>query len=199
MTLSRSFQAGRRLGTLDAIRRIRARRKRAIAKIFAKRRPPSAANDIDLAMMEHAIGLANSAATNGEIPVAAVIYRGEEIIAVGANNRESSCDPTGHAEMIAIREAGQAIGGWRLTGCSMAVTLEPCPMCAGALVNARLDRLVYGARDAKAGACTSLYHIPTDARLNHRVEMIGGVLEPRCRELLRSFFRRRRAAKRKTA
>ena len=199
MTPSRFSHSSRKTGTLKAIRRIRARRKRSLTKKLAKRQSPTAANPIDIAMMEHAIGLANAAAMSGEIPVAAVVYRGEEIIAVGANNRESSCDPTGHAEMIALREAGRVLGSWRLIGCSMAVTLEPCTMCAGALVNSRLDRLVYGARDPKAGACSSLYHIPADSRLNHRVEMIGGVLEPRCGELLRSFFRRRRAEKRRTA
>ncbi len=199
MTPSRSIHSKRGAGTGDAIRRIRARRKRVMTSGLAKKKPPLTARPIDVTMMEHAIGLAKAAAVNGEIPVAAVVYRENEIIAVGANNRESSCDPTGHAEMIAIREAGRTLGKWRLTGCSMAVTLEPCTMCAGALVNARLDRLVYGAQDPKAGACSSLYRIPSDPRLNHRVEMIGGVLESRCVELLRSFFRRRRAENRRSA
>jgi len=153
-------------------------------------------DDVDVRMMERAIELARAAGANGEIPVGAVVYRGEEILGEAANNREHCCDPTGHAEMVALREAGTRLGSWRLADCSMAVTLEPCPMCAGALVNARLKRLVYGAFDPKAGACTSLFDIPGDRRLNHRVEMIGGVEEARCAELLKAFFRRRRAEKR---
>ena len=156
-------------------------------------------DDVDVRMMERAIELARAAGANGEIPVGAVVYRGEEILGEAANNREHCCDPTGHAEMVALREAGTRLGSWRLADCSMAVTLEPCPMCAGALVNARLKRLVYGAFDPKAGACTSLFDIPGDRRLNHRVEMIGGVEEARCAELLKAFFRRRRAEKRQAS
>jgi tRNA(adenine34) deaminase len=150
-------------------------------------------SDVDVRMMKRAIELARRAALSGEVPIAAVVYRGEEILGEAANNREAHADPTGHAEIVAIREAGRRIGEWRLEGCSMAVTLEPCPMCAGALVNARLGRLVYGATDPKAGACETLYRIPGDVRLNHRVEMVGGVLAPECVELLRAFFRERRA------
>ncbi len=150
----------------------------------------------DLRMMERAIELARQAGENGEIPVGAVVYRGEKIIAEAANNREATADPTGHAEMVALRLAGERLGAWRLEGCSMAVTLEPCPMCAGALVNARLEQVIYGAYDPKAGACCSLYDIPGDQRLNHRVHMIGGIEEARCAELLRAFFRRRRAERR---
>lgn len=149
--------------------------------------------EIDVRMMQRAIELARGAAREGEVPIAAVIYRGEEILGEAANNREAMADPTGHAEIVAMRVAGKRIGEWRLEGCSMAVTLEPCPMCAGALVNARLGRLIYGATDPKAGACETLYAIPGDSRLNHRVEMHGGVLAPRCVELLRSFFQERRA------
>lgn len=156
-------------------------------------------DDVDARMMERAIELARAAATEGEVPVGAVVFRGDEILGEAANNRESCCDPTGHAEMLALRAAGERLGSWRLEGCSMVVTLEPCPMCAGALVNARLNRLVFGAFDPKAGACTSLFDIPGDRRLNHRVEMIGGFEEARCAELLRDFFRRRRAEKRRTA
>ncbi|MBC04456.1 MAG: tRNA-specific adenosine deaminase [Phycisphaerae bacterium] len=162
---------------------------------IATRRHPEV-EPLDLRMMERAIELARSAAVADEIPVGAVIYRGEEILAEAANNREATGDPTGHAELVALRIAGERLGSWRLEGCSMAVTLEPCPMCAGALVNARLGRLIYGAFDRKAGACCSLFRIPEDQRLNHRVEMIGGVEEERCAELLRSFFRRRRAENR---
>ena len=152
---------------------------------------------VDLRMMERAIELAREAAGRDEVPVAAVIYRGDEIVAEAANNREATGDPTGHAEVVALRMAGEKLGTWRLDDCSMAVTLEPCPMCAGALVNARLGRLLFGASDPKAGACCSLYQIPQDQRLNHRVEMIGGIEEDRCAELLRAFFRRRRAEKRR--
>lgn len=163
-------------------------------RIASKKHPEI--DPVDLSMMERAIELARSASGANEVPVGAVIYRGEEILAEAANNRETTGDPTGHAELVALRLAGERLGSWRLEGCSMAVTLEPCPMCAGALVNARLDRLVYGAFDRKAGACCSLFQIPEDRRLNHRVEMIGGVEEERCAELLRAFFRRRRAEKR---
>ena len=163
-------------------------------RIASKKHPEI--DPVDLSMMERAIELARSAGGANEVPVGAVIYRGEEILAEAANNRETTGDPTGHAELVALRLAGERLGSWRLEGCSMAVTLEPCPMCAGALVNARLDRLVYEAFDRKAGACCSLFQIPEDRRLNHRVEMIGGVEEERCAELLRAFFRRRRAEKR---
>ena len=150
-------------------------------------------SEIDVRMMERAIELARRAALDGEVPIAAVIYRGGEVLGEAANNREAMADPTGHAEIVAMREAGKRLGAWRLEGCSMAVTLEPCPMCAGALVNARLGTLIYGATDPKAGACETLYAIPGDTRLNHRVEMHGGVLAPRCIELLRAFFKERRA------
>jgi tRNA(adenine34) deaminase len=151
-------------------------------------------SDVDVRMMERAISLARQAALNGEVPIAAIVYRGEEILAEAANNRERAADPTGHAEVVAIREAGRKLGEWRLSECSMVVTLEPCPMCAGATVNARIGRLIYGATDPKAGACETLYSIPCDPRLNHRVEMHGGVLADRCVELLRAFFKERRAA-----
>jgi tRNA(adenine34) deaminase len=148
--------------------------------------------DVDRAMMDRAIELAAKAAESGEVPVGAVLYRNDEIIAQAANNREATSDPTGHAEMIAIRQAGERLGTWRLNDCSLAVTLEPCPMCAGAMVNARLGRLIYGTTDPKAGACHSLFAIPTDPRLNHRVRVIGGIEAIRCRELLTTFFRMRR-------
>jgi len=135
---------------------------------------------IDIAMMDRAIELAAEAADAGEVPVGAVVYQDERILAEAANNRQATADPTGHAEMVAIREAGLALGHWRLVDCSMAVTLEPCPMCAGAMVNARLGRLVYGADDPKAGACRTLYRIPSDERLNHRVTVLGGVRAPLC-------------------
>jgi tRNA(adenine34) deaminase len=145
-------------------------------------------------MMLRAIELAKQAAAIGEVPVGAVVYRGEEIIAECANNREATKDPAGHAELLAMRLAGEKLGTWRLNDCSLAVTLEPCPMCAGAMVNARLGRVIYGATDPKAGAVHTLYEIPTDKRLNHRVEVIGGVEAEKCRALLRAFFQGRRSA-----
>jgi tRNA(adenine34) deaminase len=148
--------------------------------------------DTDIAMMERAIALANKAAALGEVPVGAVVYRGQEIVAEAFNMREADNDPTGHAELIALSMAGRKLGEWRLNDCSLAVTLEPCPMCAGALVNARLGRLIYGASDPKAGACETLFKIPVDSRLNHRVRMIGGVLAHKCRQQLRGFFQDRR-------
>lgn len=149
-------------------------------------------SEIDLAMMRRAIDLGRQAAAVGEVPVGAVVYKGSDIIAEAYNLRETESDPTGHAELLAISMAGKALGEWRLTGCSLAVTLEPCPMCAGAMVNARLGRVIYGATDPKAGACHTLYRIPIDARLNHRVEMIGGVLADDCAQLLKDFFKQRR-------
>jgi tRNA(adenine34) deaminase len=154
--------------------------------------------DVDIEMMQRAIKLAKKAATLGEVPVGAVVYKGSRILAEGYNVRESASDPTGHAELLAISKAGKALGDWRLTDCSLAVTLEPCPMCAGALVNARLGRLIYGAADPKAGACHTLYEIPSDDRLNHRVLMIGGVMANDCRALLRDFFQQRRQINRET-
>ncbi len=150
------------------------------------------ANELDLRMMRQALDLAHQAAIRGDIPVGAIVYRDDEILGEGANRREIDSDPTGHAEIIAMRAAGTALGRWRLHDCSMAVTLEPCPMCAGALVNARLKRVVWGADDAKAGACRSLYEIHQDARLNHRVEGIGGVLAEESVSLLQDFFKTRR-------
>ena len=142
--------------------------------------------------MEAAFALADEAAAEGEIPVGAVIVDREgRIIGRGRNRRESG-DPLGHAELYAIREASQAIGDWRLEGTTMFVTLEPCAMCAGALVNARVERLVFGAYDPKAGFCGSLGNLVQDSRLNHRLEVEGGFMEERSRELLQSFFRRLR-------
>lgn len=145
-------------------------------------------------MLERALRLARQSARAGEVPVGAVVYRGSTILGEAANAREADSDPTAHAEVVALREAGRRIGGWRLGECRMAVTLEPCPMCAGALVNARVGHLVFGAHDPKAGACGTLYEIPADPRLNHRLVVVGGVLAARAAAQLRSFFRGRRAA-----
>ena len=151
---------------------------------------------LDTAMMERALELAGQAAALDEVPVGAVVYRGNRIIAEGYNLRESSNDPVAHAELLAMSRAGRALSEWRLSDCSLAVTLEPCPMCAGAMVNARLGRVVYGARDPKAGACETLFRIPTDRRLNHEVTVISGVLAERCGQMLKDFFRRKRTATR---
>lgn len=164
----------------------------------AQRRLPELSG-IDLSMMERAIRLAGRAAEAGEVPVGAVVYRGDEVLAEATNNRESARDPVGHAELIAIREAARRIDAWRLSECSLAVTLEPCPMCAGAIVNARIGRVLYGTTDPKAGACETLYRITADRRLNHRPQVFGGVLGDRCAELLREFFRRLRQDRRRSA
>lgn len=152
-------------------------------------------SEIDLRMMRRAIELAQRAAKEGEVPVGAVIYRHDQVIAQAYNNREQTSDPVGHAELLAISSAGRKLKDWRLNECSLAVTLEPCPMCAGAMVNARLGRVIYGASDPKAGACETLYRIPADTRLNHRVQVIGGVLADECGQLLKDFFRMRRDQK----
>lgn len=149
----------------------------------------------DDAMMAEALTLAREAAEAGEIPVGAVIFRGDAIVGRGGNRREMDDDPTGHAEIVALREAGKALGTWRLDDCTMVVTLEPCPMCAGALVNARMGRLVFGLADAKAGAAGTLYDIPRDERLNHRMDVAGGVMADACLELLQAFFASRRVPK----
>lgn len=157
--------------------------------------PGSEVTSIDLLMMKRALELAEQAAEMDEVPVGAVVYRGNKIIAEGYNLRESSSDPVSHAELLAISRAGRALGEWRLSDCSLAVTLEPCPMCAGAMVNARLGRVIYGARDPKAGACHTLFEIPVDRRLNHEVTMIPDVLADECAQVLKDFFRRKREAK----
>ena len=139
--------------------------------------------------MEEALALAAEAAQEGEIPVGAVVVdRNGVVIGRGRNRRESG-DPLGHAEIYAIAEAARVVGDWRLEGTTMVVTLEPCAMCAGALVNARVERLVFGASDPKAGFCGSLGNLVEDPRLNHRLEVERGFFEERARELLQSFFR----------
>ena len=143
-------------------------------------------------MMRLAIEQAQRAAAMGEVPVGAVVYRGDTVLAVAHNLRESAADPTGHAEIIALRGAAAASGTWRLDDCALAVTLEPCPMCAGALVNARLSRLVYGAADPKMGCVDTLYQLCGDARFNHRVQVVSGVLAHACGRLLSDLFAQRR-------
>jgi tRNA(adenine34) deaminase len=142
--------------------------------------------------MAAAFALAEEAAADGEIPVGAVVVdRDGNIIGRGRNRRQSG-DPTGHAELFAIREAAERIGDWRLEGTTMVVTLEPCAMCAGALVNARVARLVFAAYDPKAGFCGSLGNLVQDPRLNHRLQIEGGFMEERSRQLLQSFFQQLR-------
>lgn len=145
--------------------------------------------------MRLALEEAQLAASSGDVPVGAVVVRDGVVIGRGHNRREQDNDPTAHAEVIAIRQAAEALGAWRLTGSTMYVTIEPCPMCAGALVLARVDRLVYGAADPKTGATGSLWNIVQDERLNHRLGVTAGVLESECRDLIRSFFQQRRERK----
>ena len=142
--------------------------------------------------MAEALIEARAAAATGEVPVGCVIVSDGRVIGRGHNLREAECDPTAHAEIMALREAARSVGFWRVTPAVCYVTCEPCPMCAGALVNARVDRLVYGCTDPKAGACGTLYDIPRDGRLNHRMEVTAGVMEQQCASLLQEFFRERR-------
>ena len=136
-----------------------------------------------------ALAQAALAPATGDVPVGAVVVGPDgQVIGVGCNAREATGDPTAHAELLALRQAAAALGGWRLTGCTLAVTLEPCTMCAGALVLARVDRLVLGAWDPKAGATGSLWDVVRDRRLNHRVEVVGGVREDECSAMLQEFF-----------
>jgi len=142
--------------------------------------------------MRLALEEASRATTVGEVPIAAVLVQNDSVLASAHNLRESLQDPTAHAEMIVIRKAAEQLRSWRLTGTTLYVTLEPCPMCAGAIVQSRIARLVFGAWDPKAGACGSLFDIPTDRRLNHRADVVGGVLEQESQSLLQDFFRSKR-------
>jgi tRNA(adenine34) deaminase len=142
--------------------------------------------------MREALAEAGAAAAQGDVPIGAVVVHDGAVVGRGHNRREVDQDPTAHAELLALREAAATLGTWRLDGCTLYVTLEPCTMCAGALVLARVDRLVYGADDPKAGAVGALYDIPRDPRLNHLVEVVRGVEADACGELLRAFFRARR-------
>jgi tRNA(adenine34) deaminase len=142
----------------------------------------------DRAWMEEALFEARAAGEIGEVPIGAVVVRGSEVVGRGFNRRETDGDPLAHAEILAIREAARAVGGWRLSGCTLYVTLEPCAMCAGALVSSRIDRLVFGPADPKAGFCGSLGNLVQDPRLNHRLEVTAGVLAEESAALLRGFF-----------
>ena len=144
--------------------------------------------------MEHALALSARAAEVGDVPVGAVVV-GEDgaVLAEGWNVREAAGDPTGHAEIVALRAASVVLGSWRLEGCTLVVTMEPCPMCAGALMLARVSRVVLGAWDPKLGACGSVWDVVRDRRATHRVEVVGGVLEEECAAVVRRFFETHRA------
>ncbi|HPS55856.1 MAG TPA: tRNA adenosine(34) deaminase TadA [Sedimentisphaerales bacterium] len=158
----------------------------------AEQRKLSVDDDSDEKFMKAAIDAAFIAEENGDVPIGAVVVHENKVIARGYNQRHLLNDPTAHAEIIALTGAAEVIGNWRLNGCTMYVTLEPCPMCAGALVNARVDRLVYGCDDPKAGACKSLYNIVQDKRLNHCLDVTAGVMARECSTILSEFFQRRR-------
>ncbi len=153
---------------------------------------PPANEGIHERYMRLALGEAEAAMAEEEVPVGAIIVRGTRIIASAHNQRAQLRDPTAHAEMIAITQAAEAIRDWRLEECTLYVTLEPCPMCAGAILQARIPVAVYGATDAKAGAVNSLYHLLNDERLNHRCTVIPGVLARPCGEILTAFFQQQR-------
>ena len=142
--------------------------------------------------MEMALLQAREAFLCGEVPIGAVLVKDNAPLAVTRNRCEELGDATAHAEILALQEGGRILGGWRLSGTTLYVTLEPCPMCAGALVQARVDRLVYGAADPKGGAAGTLYDIVQDGRLNHRLEVTAGILEEKCARLLQKFFQQRR-------
>jgi tRNA(adenine34) deaminase len=146
----------------------------------------------DEGFLRAALREAEQAEREDEVPVGAVVVHDGKVIGRGHNQREMLTDPTAHAEMIAITQAAAALESWRLENTTLFVTLEPCLMCAGAIVNARIPRVVFGARDPKAGACGSLYQVGLDARLNHRFEVVGGVLEKECAAILQRFFGRKR-------
>lgn len=158
----------------------------------------------DALFMQRALREAQIAFDQDEVPVGAVVVRNDpssgecRVVGIAHNQREQLRDPTAHAEMIAVTQAAEALGNWRLDSCTLYVTLEPCPMCAGAIVLARIPRVVYGAADPKAGAVDTLYQLLTDPRLNHRAQVVGGVLAEQCGEILTRFFQRKRAGRDQT-
>src|SRR5438067_9747924 len=143
-------------------------------------------------LMRLALEQAGLAPALGEVPIGAVLVQDGQVLAQVHNFREVWQDPTAHAEIVAIREAAGRLGTWRLTGATLYVTVEPCSMCAGAIIQSRISRLVFGARDPKAGACGSVFNLPDERRLNHRVEVIGGIMERESQELMQAFFKRLR-------
>ena len=151
--------------------------------------------DKNKAFMAEALKEAALAAEMGEVPIGAVIVRGDEIIAAAHNLVETSKDPTAHADMLAIRQAAARLGSWRLTGCHMYVTVEPCSMCAGAIVWARIEKLFIGTDDPKGGACGSIFNIPQEKKLNHYTEIETGLLREECSEIMKTFFKKLRDRK----
>lgn len=149
-------------------------------------------SETDRSFMLQALELAEQAAARDEVPVGAVIVVDGQVVATGHNEREQTNDPTAHAEIVALRAASRVLGSWRMPHATLYVTLEPCPMCAGAILNSRLRRVVYGAMDPKAGSMGSLYNLGSDPRLNHEVELTWGIEDERCSELLSNYFRRLR-------
>lgn len=147
--------------------------------------------------MSEALIEARKAFEIGEVPIGAVVVKDDVIVGRGYNRRETDRDPTAHAEIIAIRSASEFLGGWRLTGCELYVTIEPCPMCAGAIVMSRLQKVIYGSPDEKAGAVNTLYEIVNDARLNHQVEVVPSIMSQECSAIISEFFKTLRKAKRK--
>lgn len=149
-------------------------------------------SDRDLEYMHLALGQARLAPALGEVPIGAVLVRDDEVLAQVHNCREAWQDPTAHAEIVALREAATRLGTWRLNGTTLYVTMEPCSMCAGAIIQSRVSRLVFATKDPKAGACGSVFNLPDERRLNHRVEVFGGLLERESQELIQTFFRQLR-------
>ena len=145
--------------------------------------------DKDLEFMQMALEQARLAPARGEVPIGAVLVLDGQVLAQVHNFREMWQDPTAHAEVVAIREGATRLGTWRLTDTALYVTVEPCSMCAGAIIQSRISRLVFGARDPKAGACGSVFNLPDERRLNHRVQVVGGVMEQESQELMQTFFR----------
>lgn len=154
--------------------------------------PPDRQQQLDERWMREALAAAREAQERGEVPIGTCVVIGSELLAVAGNLTRSDCDPTAHAEMVALRAAAHKLGNYRLTGAVVYSTIEPCAMCAGALIQARVKRLVYGARDEKAGAVESNFQICDAAALNHRIEVVTGVLEDECRAMMQEFFRMRR-------
>lgn len=153
---------------------------------------------MDSKWMSYALSLAKQASQVSEVPVGAIVVKNNEIIGQGFNLRESSQDPTAHAEIIAIREAAKYLQSWRLVGCELYVTLEPCIMCSGAIIQSRIERVIYATDDPKGGACHSLYDLSSDTRLNHQFTVTKGILQNESSELLKSFFRELRCSSRKS-
>ncbi len=142
--------------------------------------------------IEEAYLLAKSAASGGDVPVGAVVVCDGKVIGRGENRRQRTGDPSAHAEILAMKEASENIGSWNLSGCSLYVTLEPCPMCAGAVIVSRMDNVYFGAFDRELGCCGTLYNLPEDERMNHRANVYGGIMEDKCSKILTDFFKNKR-------